>query len=188
MTDLALTTTANGITAVQCSLLFRGLELDHSNYTYWVKKNIIKNPFAIEGVDYFPLSIKNYEISTEDLTKTEKDFINAPIKTPKRTRNRNKETDFVLSLEFAKKLAMLTRTEKGEAVRNYFLECEKVAQAKSDFVNGELMQELEAYRELIKIGEIRKQLNRKAQQCRERIKRANQNLSQFKYYQLTFNF
>jgi len=33
--------------------------------------------------------------------------------------------DFILSIDFAKKLSMLARTEKGEQIRNYFIEVEK---------------------------------------------------------------
>ena len=39
--------------------------------------------------------------------------------------NGNETTDFAVTIDLAKKLAMQVRTEKGEMVRNYFLECEK---------------------------------------------------------------
>lgn len=41
--------------------------------------------------------------------------------------NGNKITDYVLSIDFAKRIAMMARTEKGEEVRRYFLACEKLA-------------------------------------------------------------
>jgi len=37
--------------------------------------------------------------------------------------------DFQLSIDFAKKLSMMARTEKGEEARNYFIECEKKLKA-----------------------------------------------------------
>jgi anti-repressor protein len=42
----------------------------------------------------------------------------------------NGKQDFVLSLDFAKRLAMMARTERGEQIRNYFIECEHQAQTK----------------------------------------------------------
>jgi hypothetical protein len=39
----------------------------------------------------------------------------------------NETQDFALTLDFAKRLAMMAKTEKGESVRLYFLACEKKA-------------------------------------------------------------
>ena len=41
--------------------------------------------------------------------------------------NGNKSQDFAITLEFAKHIAMMARTEKSHQYRNYFLECEKKA-------------------------------------------------------------
>lgn len=50
--------------------------------------------------------------------------------------------DFVLTLDFAKRLAMMARTEKGEQIRAYFLECERQAQeAKKPRTQVELLLE-----------------------------------------------
>ena len=40
--------------------------------------------------------------------------------------NGNEIQDFAISLEFAKHIAMMARTEKSHEYRNYFLECKKV--------------------------------------------------------------
>lgn len=89
----------NGKEAVLCSDLYRGLELSKSQFRRWIKKNISNNPFAILGTDYVPTNRPNVE----------------------------KTKDFVLSLEFAKHLAMQCRTQKGYEVRKYFLLCEQRA-------------------------------------------------------------
>ncbi|WP_459926395.1 hypothetical protein [Flavobacterium covae] len=133
MKNLEIIQNENSKQAVLCSQLFRGLELDASNYGYWIKKNIINNPFAIEGEDFAPLnslnvrisassnplnspkdglrnkrlalSIKNYEISVK---KTNSTYPKGNL-----TKKRKRDLDFVLSLDFAKCLAMLRRTEIG---------------------------------------------------------------------------
>ena len=43
-------------------------------------------------------------------------------------RGGHNKTDYILTLEMAKHIAMVQRTEIGMKVRNYFIECEKVAQ------------------------------------------------------------
>lgn len=78
--------------------LYQFLELDKSNWKRWYTKNIIKNPYAIEGEDW-----KGFVMMT----------------------NGNKTMDFTITLDFAKKLAMLARSKKGEEAREYFLKCEK---------------------------------------------------------------
>jgi anti-repressor protein len=75
--------------------LYDFLELDKSQWSRWTKKNIEKNEFAISGTDWL-------DIVSRGATK-----------------------DFVLTLDFAKRLAMMSRSERGEQARRYFLECEK---------------------------------------------------------------
>jgi len=96
--------------------------------------------------------------------------------------------DFILTLDFAKKLAMMTRTAQGESVRRYFLHCEKIAKQKTELIQTELFAELEAYRSLEAIRLQRRELNRQARKHRERIKQAQATIKQLKYIQLTFNF
>ena len=96
--------------------------------------------------------------------------------------------DFILTLDFAKKLAMMTRTAQGESVRRYFLHCEKIAKQKTELIQTELFAELEAYRSLEAIRLQRRELNRQARKHRERIKQAQATIKQLKYIQLTLNF
>lgn len=96
--------TANGETARSAKSLYEKLGLNKSHYKKWCERNLLFNEFATYGVDYCSLALGASE----------------------RGRG-NFSSDFALSEEFAKKLAMLTRTDEGEKVRDYFIACEKIA-------------------------------------------------------------
>ena len=80
--------------------LYEWLELDPTHYSRWIQSNLIENPFAEEGTDYSPLMAS------------------------KKGRGQFAK-DYRLSVSFAKKLAMATKSEKGELARIYFLMCER---------------------------------------------------------------
>lgn len=87
--------------AVDAKQLYAELGLDKSNWAKWSQRNITNNEFALEYADYVG-------------------FV--------QTTNGNSTQNFLLSIPFAKKLAMQVKTQKGEDVRNYFLGCEQKAQ------------------------------------------------------------
>ena len=101
--------------AVDAKELYQSLGLDSTNWSGWSKNNIANNPFALEGTDY-----EVYGLGTN-------------------TQGGRPTTNYLLSVDFAKKLAMQVRTEMGERIRNYFLECERKASqpvvALPDFTN-----------------------------------------------------
>ena len=211
---LALTQTADGRQAVQCSQLYNALGLNPDNYTRWIRKNILNNVFAEIGTDYLPLSPLKDGIRNKNTTLTQPNeeirnstpelfTQNEEIRTNRNTltrpngeirqtlrqkRNRSRSMDFILTLDFAKKLAMMTRTAQGESIRRYFLHCEKIAKQKTELIQTELFAELEAYRSLEAIRLQRRELNRQARKHRERIKQAQATIKQLKYIQLTLNF
>lgn len=197
---LALTQTADGKQAVQCSQLYNALGLNPAVFTRWVRKNILNNVFAESGTDYLPLTQPNVEIrnNTPNLFTQNEEIRakgnaltrpNGEIRqTLRQRRRRSRSMDFILTLDFAKKLAMMTRTTQGESVRRYFLHCEKVAKQKTELIQTELFAELEAYRSLEAIRLQRRELNRQAREHRERIRQAQATIKQLKYIQLTFNF
>lgn len=80
--------------------LYEWLELEQSHYSRWCKTNILENPFAELGIDYSPCGA----------SKGKGNFAE----------------DYKLSADFAKKLSIMQKTEKGEQARVYFLGCEKV--------------------------------------------------------------
>ena len=77
--------------------LYDWLELDASHYNRWVKQNITENPFAEEGKEFSPLTAKTQE------------------------QGGRPSADYLLSASFAKKLAMTSRSPKGEETREYFI-------------------------------------------------------------------
>lgn len=96
----AIQSHANLQQAIDARDLYQSLGLDTSNWSRWHAKNISENPFAIDGVDYVGFVMMT---------------------------NGNETQNYLLSIDLAKKLAMQVRTEVGECVRDYFLECERRA-------------------------------------------------------------
>jgi len=92
----------DGKRAVSARELYEKLGFNKTNWAKWYKKNITENPFAIENEDWtgFILSM-----------------------------NGNDTQDFALTIDFAKKISMMARTEQGEKIRRYFIEIEKSAMA-----------------------------------------------------------
>lgn len=80
--------------------LYKWLELDQSHYSRWCRANILENPFAEIGIDYSPCGANKGK--------------------------GNFAEDYKLSSDFAKKLSVMQKTDRGEQARVYFLGCEKV--------------------------------------------------------------
>ena len=93
-----------GKLTVSARELYLKLGYNIAVWARWYKKNIIKNQFAIEGEDWIPFNLK---LSADNQL------------------NPNPTIDFLLSIEFAKKICMMAKTDMGELIRCYFLECEK---------------------------------------------------------------
>ena len=83
--------------AVDAKELYKALGLNTTQWARWSASNIENNPFAVEGLDFEAFAIMS---------------------------NGREFSNYLLSIDFAKKLAMQVRTEEGEQVRDYFLECE----------------------------------------------------------------
>lgn len=91
-------TNNKGQQLVSARELYIGLGLDKSQWSRWQKKNIVNNEFFTENVDWMGVRL-NVE--------------------------GNLTMDFAISIEFAKHIAMMARTEKSHEYRQYFIECEK---------------------------------------------------------------
>lgn len=101
MKELIKITEQNGKQAVSARELYEFLGFDKSQWARWYQKNIIDNEFAFESIDYQVFDL----MSNPNGGRPSKDF--------------------ALSIEFAKKISMMARTERGEEARRYFIECEK---------------------------------------------------------------
>ncbi len=86
------------VRAVNAKDLYEFLWLNKSHYWRWIEKSIIWNDYAIEWEDY---------ILWNDID--------------------GESSNLILTVDFAKKIAMRSNSEKWEEVRKYFLECEKRA-------------------------------------------------------------
>jgi anti-repressor protein len=106
MKELIKITEKDGKQAVSARELYDYLHDDNSQFGRFVSSKIVNNEFAVEGVDY-----QRFDIIVD---------------TP--NGGRRTLSDYVLSIEFAKKIAMIAKTSKGEEIREYFIECEKQIQ------------------------------------------------------------
>ena len=99
MTELIkVTKNESGSNVVSARELYSSLGYESNKFSRWSKSKISENDFAIEGQDWVGLDINVQG---------------------------NETKDFVISLDFAKRLAMMAKTQKGEEIRTYFIECEK---------------------------------------------------------------
>jgi phage anti-repressor protein len=84
--------------------------------TYWIEKRILKNRFAEENVDFIMLAINGDRADVRF--------------------NPKHSTDYKLTASFAKKLAMVERSERGEQARDYFVAVEEIAKRKAAYINA----------------------------------------------------
>jgi anti-repressor protein len=102
---IKVTITQGGKQVVSAREFFDYLDLDKNQWSRWYTKNIVKNALCRENEDW---------VSSTDMSKSPE--MGRPTQ------------DFAITLDFAKRLAMMSRTEKGEQARQYFLEMERKAQ------------------------------------------------------------
>jgi phage anti-repressor protein len=91
------------VDGVSAKDLYRELDLDKSHFSRWCNREIVENGFFVENQDWMRLAIQG--------------------ETP--TGGKVERTDYVISTDMAKRLAMKSESSKAEEVRTYFIECEK---------------------------------------------------------------
>lgn len=93
---IRITKTEKG-TAVSARELYDFLGYASQHWAKWYKKNIVNDIFFQENKDYTQLPLSGS----------------------------NKTVDFAITIEMAKEISMLARTEKGKEARQYFIACEQ---------------------------------------------------------------
>lgn len=96
--ELIKITEREGRKVVSARELYIGLGLNRSQWSRWYKQNIQENEFFKENQDFVGVrhNVEGNEIQ-----------------------------DFAISLDFAKHIAMMARTEFSHQYRNYFIKCEQ---------------------------------------------------------------
>jgi anti-repressor protein len=92
-------TNSEGKQVVSARELYDTLTDNAGNFTRWASDNIKNNSFAFESIDYQRIMHK--------------------------AENGRGIEDFVLTTDMAKKLCMLSKTQRGDNVRSYFIDAEK---------------------------------------------------------------
>lgn len=102
---IKIQTNEQGQQLVSAKELYLGLGLDKTHWKRWSKKNIQENEFFLENDAWVGFATMA---------------------------NGNKTQDFAISLDFAKHIAMMARTEKSHEYRNYFIQCERKLKEQSN--------------------------------------------------------
>lgn len=87
------------------------LQVKHP-FTIWIRNRIKQYPFFVEGEDYIIFSEKRKNLEGKNIAGRPR-------------------VEYYLTMDMAKKLSMIESTERGEQARNYFIDMEKIAVAKS---------------------------------------------------------
>lgn len=96
--EIALAVNDDGNTTTM--KLYEFLGFRKSDYSRWIQRNLLENSFAVNGEDYSAL---------------------------RRSESSGKgkfAQDYYITAQFAKKLAMMSKSEKGEQARDYFIKVE----------------------------------------------------------------
>ena len=102
---IKIQTNEQGQKQVSAKELYLGLGLNGATWKRWYETNIIYNDYFVEKVDW--VGFQHHVENSKGGRPTQ---------------------DFAISLEFAKHIAMMARTEKSHDYRNYFIQCEKMVQ------------------------------------------------------------
>ena len=106
MDKLITITEQRGVQLVDARELHRRLQVQ-TPFNHWLNRRVSEYGFD-ENKDYFT--------ENQLLDKNDKKYPHRP------------RTEYFLTIDMAKEIAMVERTEVGKEIRNYFIEMEKIAQ------------------------------------------------------------
>lgn len=116
--------------------LYLGLGLNEKNWSRWYPTNIQNNDFFQENIDWVGFLHNDENLKGGRPTQ-----------------------DFAITLEFAKHIAMMAKTEKSHEYRNYFIECENKVKNGQPSLDG-LSPQLQALINIeLEQKQIKQQLN-----------------------------
>ncbi len=101
--DLLKISKKKNLEVVSARELYFGMHEEYSNYSSWIKRHLLNNPFFTENQDYILLV------------------------TIKSNTRGNFSQDYGLSFRTAQHLAMMSKSKKAYEYRDYLIECEKIA-------------------------------------------------------------
>ena len=143
---IKVTTNEQGQKLVSGRELHEVLEIG-TQFTKWIQRMIDYG--FIEGTDFTAISQKRLTAQG----------------------NATEFTDYILTLDMAKHIAMVQRTEIGMKVRNYFIECEKVAKEQKPVSQLDaIIAGLQATKELHEKMEVVEQVQVQQQQAIQNIR------------------
>jgi phage anti-repressor protein len=122
--------------SVNLTELYDFLELDKSQYSRFVKSKILKNEFAEYNKDYLTI------VSSENLGK-----------------RGNFRQEYILHIDFAKKICMVSKSKKAEEIRNYLVKLTKQVE-NNDLLNHDQIIYLTKLKEFFKYAENQKQIEK----------------------------
>lgn len=120
---------------------------DITHYSKWIKTNLINNEFFIEGEDYIILASEKNPLGGRPTQ------------------------EIIVTLDTAKELAMMTRSQKGKEIREYFIQCEKELRNQNQMKLPQTYKE--ALLEIIRVEEEKEQLLLENKQQEEIIEEQN---------------
>ncbi len=98
----------NKVNSVSARDLYLDLGLASDKWARWSQSNIVENEFFTQSVDFVKLDIMS----------------SSP----------NPPNEYAVTIEFAKHIAMMAKTQRAHDYRNYFIECEKIAKGEASKV------------------------------------------------------
>jgi phage anti-repressor protein len=102
------------VNSVSARELHKALGLAKSQFNRWIKTNLLDNPFFTENIDYIV-----HRLNVDGLRQNSRGFW------IDKTGKVVEIIDYILTLDTAKHLTMLSKTTKAHQIRNYFIEIEK---------------------------------------------------------------